>query len=171
MEEYSREPCPWRIMEDLGGAFAMGAIGGGVFQSYKGFRNAPTGISRRLVGSLSAIQQQSPKTAGSFAVWGGMFSMFDCTLAYIRGKEDPWNNIMSGALTGGTLSARGGLGTMMASAAVGGILLAMIEGVGIMITRSQSQIFEPQLPPPVDSPPQPLTGLSLNPTDHQSEFQ
>lgn len=28
-------------MDDCGGAFTMGAIGGGVFQSIKGFRNAP----------------------------------------------------------------------------------------------------------------------------------
>uniref|UniRef100_A0A3Q2Y2Y7 Translocase of inner mitochondrial membrane 17 homolog B (yeast) n=1 Tax=Hippocampus comes TaxID=109280 RepID=A0A3Q2Y2Y7_HIPCM len=41
MEEYAREPCPWRIVDDCGGAFTMGAIGGGVFQAVKGFRNAP----------------------------------------------------------------------------------------------------------------------------------
>ena len=37
MEEYAREPCPWRIVDDCGGAFAMGAIGGTVFHSIKGF--------------------------------------------------------------------------------------------------------------------------------------
>lgn len=49
MEEYAREPCPYRIVDDCGGAFAMGCIGGGVFQSIKGFRNAPSGFNRRLV--------------------------------------------------------------------------------------------------------------------------
>lgn len=29
-------------MDDCGGAFAMGAIGGSVFHSIKGFRNAPS---------------------------------------------------------------------------------------------------------------------------------
>ena len=33
---------PWRITEDMGGAFAMGAIGGSVFHAIKGFRYAPT---------------------------------------------------------------------------------------------------------------------------------
>lgn len=33
---------PWRIVDDCGGAFTMGAIGGAVFQSIKGFRNAPS---------------------------------------------------------------------------------------------------------------------------------
>ena len=70
MEEYAREPCPWRIVDDCGGAFTMGAIGGSVFQSIKGFRNAPSGITQRLAGSLSAIQQRAPIIGGNFAVWG-----------------------------------------------------------------------------------------------------
>lgn len=49
MDEYSREPCPWRILDDSGGAFLMGAIGGGIFHSIKGFRNAPIGFSRKMV--------------------------------------------------------------------------------------------------------------------------
>lgn len=28
-------------MDDCGGAFTMGAIGGGIFQAIKGFRNSP----------------------------------------------------------------------------------------------------------------------------------
>ncbi|XP_046805262.1 mitochondrial import inner membrane translocase subunit Tim17-A-like isoform X2 [Lucilia cuprina] len=48
MEEYAREPCPFRIVDDCGGAFAMGCIGGGIFQAIKGFRNAPSGMNKRL---------------------------------------------------------------------------------------------------------------------------
>lgn len=44
--------------------------------------------------------------AGSFAVWGGLFSMIDCGLVKVRGKEDPWNSITSGAMTGAILAAR-----------------------------------------------------------------
>lgn len=32
---------PYRIVDDCGGAFAMGAIGGSVFSAFKGYRNAP----------------------------------------------------------------------------------------------------------------------------------
>jgi hypothetical protein len=39
-------------------------------------------------------------------------SAFDCTLVAIRRKEDPWNPIMSGALTGGVLQLRWGLYTL-----------------------------------------------------------
>lgn len=55
MEEYAREPCPYRIVDDCGGAFAMGCIGGGVFQAIKGFRNAPSGLSRRFVSKIYSV--------------------------------------------------------------------------------------------------------------------
>ena len=39
-------------------------------------------------------------------MWGGLFSSIDCGLVAIRKKEDPWNSIASGALTGGILAIR-----------------------------------------------------------------
>ena len=143
MEEYSREPCPWRIVDDCGGAFTMGAIGGAVFQSIKGFRNAPSGMNKRLMGSLMAVKQRSPILAGNFAIWGGMFSTIDCTLVHFRKKEDPWNSIISGAATGGILAARNGLPAMAGSAVIGGVLLALIEGIGILFTRLTADQFKP----------------------------
>ena len=94
--------------------------------------------------------------AGNFAVWGGLFSTFDCSLVAIRKKEDPWNSIISGALTGGVLAARGGWRAAGRSAAVGGVLLAMIEGLQIALTKMLSEPtatpYAPQaMPPP---PPQ-----------------
>ncbi|XP_033332464.1 mitochondrial import inner membrane translocase subunit Tim17-B [Megalopta genalis] len=143
MEEYSREPCPWRIVDDCGGAFTMGLIGGAVFQSIKGFRNAPSGMSKRLQGSFMAIKQRSPIFAGNFASWGCLFSTIDCTLIQIRKKEDPWNSIISGAATGGILSARSGLPAMAGSAIIGAVLLSLIEGVGIFFTRVSADQFKP----------------------------
>jgi hypothetical protein len=32
---------PWVILNDFGGAFSMGAIGGGVWHGIKGARNSP----------------------------------------------------------------------------------------------------------------------------------
>jgi len=87
MEEYSREPCPFPIIDDCGGAFAMGFIGGGVFQATKGFRNAPSGFGNRMLGSLSSIKTRSPTIGGNFAVWGGMFSTIDCTLVHFCKKK------------------------------------------------------------------------------------
>lgn len=143
MEEYAREPCPWRIVDDCGGAFTMGVIGGAIFQSIKGFRNAPSGWRQRFTGSVVAVRQRAPIIAGNFAVWGGMFSTIDCTLARLRDKEDPWNSVMSGAATGGILAARNGLPAMAGSAIIGGVLLGLIEGIGILFTHLSAEQFKP----------------------------
>ena len=103
-----------------------------------------------------------------------MFSTIDCTLVYLRQKEDPWNSIISGFATGGILAARSkfsfgmlcftflicftidGVGAMVGSAVVGGMILAMIEGMGILFTRMTADQFRPMGPPveePSASPP------------------
>ncbi|XP_075709602.1 mitochondrial import inner membrane translocase subunit Tim17-A isoform X2 [Rhinoderma darwinii] len=119
----------------------MGIIGGGIFQAIKGFRNSPQGVKHRMKGSFVAIRTRAPQLGGSFAVWGGLFSMIDCSMVKIRGKEDPWNSITSGAMTGAILAARNGPVAMVGSAAMGGILLALIEGAGILLTRFASSQF------------------------------
>ena len=126
----------------------MGAVGGGAVNLVKGFYNSPKGYA--LAGGLQAIRREAPKIGGSFAVWGGLFSAFDCSLVAIRRKEDPWNPIMSGALTGGVLQLRYGLASAGRSAAFGGFLLAVIEGISIMLTRVTAP---PQaLPATIDVP-------------------
>lgn len=96
--------------------------------------------------------------------------MFDCSLAYMRQKEDPWNAIMSGALTGGVLAARGGLRVAGQSAVFGGVLLALIEGLNIAITRAVAGQTRPMLPempdsglPPVQTAPAPARPAPASP--------
>ncbi|GFQ01514.1 mitochondrial import inner membrane translocase subunit tim17-2 [Phtheirospermum japonicum] len=143
--ETSREPCPDRILDDIGGAFGMGAVGGAAFHFLKGTYNSPKG--ERLVGGSQAVRMNAPRVGGSFAVWGGLFSTFDCTMVYIRQKEDPWNSIMAGAATGGFLQMRQGLGAASRSAVFGGVLLALIEGAGIMLNKLMTA---PQGLPPME---------------------
>ena len=132
MGEYSgREPCPYRIVDDVGGAFAMGAVGGSIWHSIKGFRNSPVRARARgarstsfslafdpvhsapaqrgdqFRGAIDLCKARAPVVGGNFAVWGGLFACFDCTLTAVRHKEDPWNSILAGAATGGTLAVRG----------------------------------------------------------------
>lgn len=105
---------------------------------------------------VQAIRREAPKIGGSFAVWGGLFSTFDCTLVAIRKKEDPWNSIAAGALTGGFLQLRTGARSAAQSAIFGGVLLAMIEGVGILLTRVTA-------PPPAPMPMVDMPGMSTAP--------
>ena len=83
----------------------MGAVGGGIWHAVKGAKNSPRG--ERFPGAITAMKARAPVLGGGFAVWGGMFSVLDCSLAAVRQKEDPWNSILSGAVTGGCLAMRG----------------------------------------------------------------
>jgi import inner membrane translocase subunit TIM17 len=48
--EHGREPCPDRILDDIGGAFGMGALGGGMWHTYRGLKNSPKGY--KIAGAL-----------------------------------------------------------------------------------------------------------------------
>ncbi len=119
----------------------------------------PFSVHRLITGPssrpLQSIRREAPKIGGSFAVWGGLFSTFDCTLVALRKKEDPWNSIAAGALTGGFLQLRTGMQSAARSAAFGGVLLAMIEGVGILLTRMTAP---PPAPVPMVEMPGPAPG-------------
>ncbi|KAI8297816.1 hypothetical protein K4K61_012419 [Colletotrichum sp. SAR11_59] len=58
--DHTRDPCPWVILNDFGGAFAMGAIGGTLWHGIKGFRNSPRNAI--IAGFF---------TGGSLAIRGG----------------------------------------------------------------------------------------------------
>jgi import inner membrane translocase subunit TIM17 len=140
-----RDPCPDRILDDAGGAFGMGLVGGSAFHFLKGLYNSPNGA--RIVGGMQAARMNAPRLGGSFAVWGTLFSTFDCTAVYVRQKEDPWNSIIAGASTSGLLSLRKGLRSTVGGAIVGAAFLAGIEGAGIVInTFLAKQQNTPPLP-------------------------
>mmetsp|Transcript_10632 Transcript_10632/g.16663 ORF Transcript_10632/g.16663 Transcript_10632/m.16663 type:complete len:164 (-) Transcript_10632:597-1088(-) len=70
----------------------------------------------------------------------------------IRSKEDPYNSIVSGFCTGAVLASRGGAKAAMASGFVGGVLLAVIEGLNIALTRMFANMPPPEPLPVADSP-------------------
>lgn len=115
----------------------MGCVGGFLWYCIKGARNSPKG--ERMSGAMFLAKSRSPILGGNFAVWGGTFSCFDCSLQYIRQRDDHWNAISSGFLTGGVLAARGGWKVASRNAVIGGVLLGIIEGVAALFMRSTSQ--------------------------------
>ncbi|CAM0906658.1 unnamed protein product [Alopecurus aequalis] len=91
----------------------MGAVGGSIFHFIKGTYNSPNGA--RIAGGMQAVRMNAPRIGGSFAVWGGLFSAFSCT--------------------------------------VGGYILALIEGIGLLVNRvGQAARTQQNLPPVVDDP-------------------
>merc|ERR1711934_1037665 len=105
------------------------------FNMLGGAYNAPAGYQRRLMGGIIRVKERAPLLGGQFAAWGICFSSFDCTFAHIRGKEDPWNSIMSGAAAGAVMAARQGPKSMVGSAVVG--------GMGLLMNNFMSQQFRP----------------------------
>jgi import inner membrane translocase subunit TIM17 len=78
---------------------------------------------------------RAPVLGGNFGVWGGLFSTFDCAVKGIRKKEDPYNAIIAGFFTGGSLAVRGGYKAARNGAIGCAVLLAVIEGVGIAFSK------------------------------------
>lgn len=107
-------------------SLAKSYSGGGIWHGIKGSRASPRG--ERLAGSLSAIKARAPVLGGNFGVWGGLFSSFDCAVKGYRQKEDPWNAIIAGFFTGGTLAARSGPKACFGGAVGCAILLGVFEG-------------------------------------------
>ncbi|KAJ6551144.1 mitochondrial import inner membrane translocase subunit Tim17/22 [Mycena capillaripes] len=143
--DHTRDPCPWVILYDFGGAFSMGAVGGGIWYGAKGARNSPRG--ERFIGALSSTKARAPVVAGNFGVWGGLLSTFECAVKGVRKKEDVWNPIISGFMTGGCLALRSGPKGAFQSAVACGILLGVFEGAGVLLGRAFSEGQRPQAPP------------------------
>jgi mitochondrial import inner membrane translocase subunit TIM17 len=72
--------------------------------------------------------------------------VWDCSIKGIRRKEDPWNAIGAGFMTGGSLAIRGGFKAARNSAIGCAILLAVIEGVGIGFQRMMAENTRLEMP-------------------------
>lgn len=83
----------------------MGCFAGCIAYFIRGVYFSPK--SERFVGGIKLLKRRAPVLGGSFALWGGLFSMTDCTLIHLRNKEDYINPIVAGAFTGGILAIRG----------------------------------------------------------------
>ena len=78
----------------------LGLFGGGIYNFVSGARNAPKNQRIRTAFSRAGIRAPilggsfhlifniliSDAGTGSFAVWGALFSVFDCSLAAMRRK-------------------------------------------------------------------------------------
>ena len=92
---------------------------------------------------FQGAKSRAPIIGGNFAVRGFLFSTCECGLIRIRRKEDAWNSIASGAISGGMLAARSGIRASALSALFGGVFLSLIEGIGIAMNRLQAEGYRP----------------------------
>ncbi|EPB66890.1 hypothetical protein ANCCEY_14016 [Ancylostoma ceylanicum] len=74
---------------------------------------------RNGVAKFKNLGYQNQGKDSEFAAWCGMISTIDCCLVALRKKEDPFNSIASGGLTGALLAIRSGPKVMAGSAILG----------------------------------------------------
>lgn len=96
---------------------------------------------------------RAPVLGGNFGAWGGLFSLCDCAVKGVRQKEDPWNAIGAGFLTGGALAMRGGFKSARNGAIGCAVLLAVIEGVGIGFQKMMAGSTKLEVSPSPLHPP------------------
>ena len=113
----------------------MGCVGGAIWYFVKGFYNSPS--RERFRGAVYALKNRAPVLGGSFAMWGGMFSIIDCSLLYLRQKESPHNAVAAGFATGGILAIRSGAQLAIRNAFAGAAILGIIETVQVYFTSMQ----------------------------------
>mmetsp|Transcript_56039 Transcript_56039/g.63947 ORF Transcript_56039/g.63947 Transcript_56039/m.63947 type:complete len:251 (+) Transcript_56039:123-875(+) len=140
MSAGKREPCPTRVLDDLGGGFGMGCAGGSIWYMLKGMYNAPR--RQRIIGGINLLKHRAPLLGGAFALWGGTFGAVECSMIAIRKREDPLNNVIAGFLTGGIMRINAGWTAMRRGAIFGGLMLTFIEGVTrkMMMTQMAMQM-------------------------------
>ena len=72
-------------------------------------------------------------------MWAGLFSITDCALISIRQKEDTFNMIAAGAMTGGLLAFRAGRRVAFKNAVFGGMILGSIAIVEKIMMKMQKK--------------------------------
>ena len=109
-----------------------------------GMINAPR--RQRIWSGLCLVRNRAPFLGGSFGLWGGLFSSFDCMLIHYRQKDDPYNAMIAGFLTGGVLQIRAGVQQAFKQALIGGFIIMLIEGVSniftAIATRRQHEMMQ-----------------------------
>ncbi|KAG8720579.1 translocase of the inner membrane [Ceratobasidium sp. 428] len=142
---------PYRILNDTGDAFGTGLIGGAIWHGIKAARNSPKG--HRFESMKTIIKARAPVIAGNFAAWWGLLSAFTCVAVHYRRVEDAWNPVFAGVATGGILAARGGPRAVVGSAAAGGVLLGVVQGLSVVSSRFFADVNRPVAPPRPSPPP------------------
>ncbi|KAF1991279.1 TIM22 protein [Aulographum hederae CBS 113979] len=114
------ESCPGKSVIAGGMGFGLGAFFG-LFMSSMRYDTpmnpqlSPLGtpitelpIRQQLKHGLKDMGKASFSSAKNFGMIGAIFSGTECTIEGLRGKNDLWNGISAGCLTGGALAVKGG---------------------------------------------------------------
>mmetsp|Transcript_13748 Transcript_13748/g.29986 ORF Transcript_13748/g.29986 Transcript_13748/m.29986 type:complete len:137 (+) Transcript_13748:75-485(+) len=124
-----RLPCPERIVDMVGFGFGMGACGGFAITFVRGLRDNPAG--HRISGAFSTARYRAPQLGGTFAMWSGLFHLFECGVAQRHrdpnGARSSIDGAICGFLTAGVLSFRSGPRLAAMNAMSGGFCILLVD--------------------------------------------
>ncbi|KAK9760690.1 Mitochondrial import inner membrane translocase subunit tim22 [Basidiobolus ranarum] len=104
------ESCPFKFASSAAIGFALGGVFG-IFMSSMDFTppeaiEQPTRVQLRNM--VREMGKKSYSTAKNFAVVGAIYSGTECIIEGYRAKNDLWNSVSAGCITGGILAAQTG---------------------------------------------------------------
>ncbi|KAJ3082070.1 Mitochondrial import inner membrane translocase subunit tim22 [Rhizoclosmatium hyalinum] len=106
------ESCPFKSVMALGAGFALGGLFGMFMSSMDTTTNmdefTKKSTKEQIRLTLKDMGQRSYSSAKNFAVVGAVFSGTECVIETYRAKNDIYNGISAGCITGAALAAKGG---------------------------------------------------------------
>lgn len=124
--ELSAESWAKRVVGFMGLLNVFGYVGGTASYFHAGATHSPRGA--RFVGGCEAVRLYVPKFVHQLNLQGGLFAAINCSMAYVRQKEQPWDPLISAAATSGLLTMRQGLRASAVAALYSGAAVVLLEG-------------------------------------------
>ncbi|XP_062195068.1 mitochondrial import inner membrane translocase subunit TIM17-1-like [Phragmites australis] len=138
---YEAIPDPLHgVIDFVGDAFVLGAVGGSAFHFARGFRRGSPG---GLAGAVGAVRANAPRIAGKFGAYCAVFSAIESAVSFARRREDSWSSIAAGAATWGLHALHRGAPAPAAarSALLGASGVAVVLGVTWTSTQWGDRFF------------------------------
>jgi len=79
--DFARDPCPWRLIEDMGGAYSMGLAGGAIWSSGKSV------VRREFQYIARNVRTNAPRTAAGFAVWECVLNLLSNLIVWLSRRR------------------------------------------------------------------------------------
>ncbi|TPX69127.1 hypothetical protein SpCBS45565_g02655 [Spizellomyces sp. 'palustris'] len=106
------ESCPAKVVLSGGAGFALGGAFGMFMSSVDWGMNTEEfqkmSTKQQIKVTLKDMGNRSYSSAKNFAVVGAVFAGTECLIETYRAKNDLWNGVSAGCITGGVLAAKAG---------------------------------------------------------------
>ncbi|KAK3123452.1 hypothetical protein QOZ80_8AG0631180 [Eleusine coracana subsp. coracana] len=118
-----------RVIDVAGDGFLLGTAAGSSFHFVKGLAVSPVGGGGRLAGAVRAVHANAPCVAGMCGAYAAVYCASKSAVSIAHQRDDPWNAVAGGAMSGGLLNARRGASAAALSAALGATTVAAVLGL------------------------------------------